>query len=74
MDQVTQRNAGTAEATAAAAEELNSQSQILRDSVGLLRQLTDGARRPVTTADDGLGNRRKGVGTANFHAKIAVRS
>jgi len=40
MDQVTQANAGSAEETAAAAEELNSQSLTLKDAVGQLQALT----------------------------------
>ena len=43
MDQLTQANAGNAEETAAAAEELNSQSIVLKDAVGQLRQLVGGA-------------------------------
>ncbi len=42
MDQVTLRNTATAEETSAAAEELNSQSLVLKETVLLLRQLTDG--------------------------------
>jgi methyl-accepting chemotaxis protein len=40
MDQVTQTNAGNAEETAAAAEELNSQSLMLKDAVAQLQALT----------------------------------
>jgi methyl-accepting chemotaxis protein len=43
MDKVTQANAGTAEETAAAAEELNAQSMTLRDAVSDLRRLIGGA-------------------------------
>ena len=39
MDQVTQANAGSAEETAAAAEEMNSQAVMLRESVAELGQL-----------------------------------
>jgi len=39
MDQVTQSNAGNAEETAAAAEELNSQSVMLKEAVGQLQTL-----------------------------------
>jgi len=48
MDQVTQANAGGAEETAAAAEELNAQSHVLRDAVIELRRLVDG--RQASTA------------------------
>ncbi len=46
MDKVTQSNAGNAEETAAAAEELNSQSIMLKDAVGRLKTLT-GAKSAV---------------------------
>jgi methyl-accepting chemotaxis protein len=42
MDKVTQTNAANAEETAAAAEELNSQSQVLRGAVKDLRKLVEG--------------------------------
>jgi methyl-accepting chemotaxis protein len=42
MDQVTQANAGSAEETAAASEELNAQALSLRDSVVSLLRLVDG--------------------------------
>jgi methyl-accepting chemotaxis protein len=48
MDQVTQRNAATAEETSAAAEQLNSQSLVLKDTVLRLRQLTDGIGSAAT--------------------------
>ncbi len=46
MDQVTQANAGSAEETAAAAEELNSQSATLRETVLQLQRLTGGIATP----------------------------
>ncbi len=45
MDKVTQSNAGSAEETAAAAEELNAQSVTLKESVTHLRQLVGGGRQ-----------------------------
>jgi len=42
MDKVTQGNAATAEESAAAAEELNSQTQVMRESVADLLQLVGG--------------------------------
>jgi len=45
MDKVTQSNAGNAEETAAAAEELNAQSVTLKESVTHLRQLVGGGRQ-----------------------------
>lgn len=44
MDQVTQANAGGAEETAAAAEELNGQSYLLQETVAQLQALLDGGR------------------------------
>jgi methyl-accepting chemotaxis protein len=43
MDHVTQSNAGNAEETAAAAEELNAQAATLLDNVQMLQQLVGGA-------------------------------
>ncbi|HEY9250717.1 MAG TPA: methyl-accepting chemotaxis protein [Rariglobus sp.] len=48
MDQVTQTNAGSAEETAAAAEELNSQSLLLKQAVDDLRRLVGGRGDPVS--------------------------
>ena len=50
MDKVTQSNAGNAEETAAAAEELSAQSVVLQDSVATLRALVDGANRSTGPA------------------------
>ena len=56
MDQVTQSNAGNAEETAAAAEELNAQSVTLKEAVSQLQALTgvnashtSGSLAPLTT-------------------------
>jgi methyl-accepting chemotaxis protein len=48
MDKVTQSNAGTAEESAAAAEELNAQSVSMKESVSDLLRLVGGARRDDT--------------------------
>lgn len=45
MDKVTQANAGSAEETAAAAEELNAQSASLKETVVELKQLVGGAAK-----------------------------
>ena len=50
MDKVTQSNAGSAEETAAAAEELSAQSVVLQDSVATLLALVDGANRSTGPA------------------------
>ena len=47
MDKVTQSNAANAEETAAAAEELNSQSVALREAVADLRRLVDGGTKSI---------------------------
>jgi methyl-accepting chemotaxis protein len=44
MDKVTQNNASSAEETAAAAEELNAQATMMKESVASLRLLVDGGR------------------------------
>ncbi len=50
MDKVTQSNAANAEETAAAAEELNSQSHSMQDSVGELRRVVDGSSSQPSAA------------------------
>jgi methyl-accepting chemotaxis protein len=47
MDQVTQSNAGSAEETAAAAEELNAQAMALLETVSELNKLVGGAEQSV---------------------------
>jgi len=47
MDKVTQSNAASAEETAAAAEELNSQAEIMKQSVGELLALVGGKKQPA---------------------------
>jgi len=44
MDQVTQGNAASAEESAAAAQELNGQAELMRNSVNALTELVDGNR------------------------------
>jgi methyl-accepting chemotaxis protein len=48
MDRVTQANAGNAEETAAAAEELNAQSVALKEAVTRLQQLVGGAGQAMS--------------------------
>jgi methyl-accepting chemotaxis protein len=53
MDQITQNTAANAEETAAAAEELSSQSIMLREVVGTLERLVGGrTSSPQTPADE----------------------
>jgi methyl-accepting chemotaxis protein len=47
MDKVTQSNAASAEETAAAAEELNGQAEIMKQSVGELLALVGGKKQPA---------------------------
>jgi methyl-accepting chemotaxis protein len=46
MDQVTQHNAANAEESAASSQELNSQAEVLRQSIAELVQLVEGKRQP----------------------------
>jgi methyl-accepting chemotaxis protein len=48
MDQVTQSNSASAEESASAAEELDAQAASLKDMVGRLRQLVEGAAQALT--------------------------
>ncbi len=50
MDKVTQANAGNAEETAAAAEELNGQSRAVNEAVARLQQLVGGAAQAGAVA------------------------
>ena len=50
MDRVTQSNAGNAEETAAAAEELNAQAQVMNENVGDLMRLIGGSVQTGTGA------------------------
>ncbi|HWA26920.1 MAG TPA: methyl-accepting chemotaxis protein [Lacunisphaera sp.] len=77
MDKVTQSNAGNAEETAAAAEELSAQSASLKDTVAQLRQLVGGAaagsapalaHSPAAKAIGGVE-----PATASHHAAPTVR-
>ena len=49
MDKVTQSNAANAEESAAAAEELNSQSAVMKESVSQLLRLVDGGSQGTVT-------------------------
>jgi methyl-accepting chemotaxis protein len=50
MDQVTQSNAGSAEETASAAEQLNAQSMLMRENVNVLMKLISGATKVESMA------------------------
>jgi uncharacterized protein YoxC len=52
MDKVTQNNAAAAEETAAAAGELNSQAEVLKESVAQLAQLVGGKSAALDTEAD----------------------
>jgi len=66
MDKVTQNNAAAAEQTAAAAGELNSQAEVLNESVSQLVRLVGGKRAaPATEADlPSLASKKVRAGTA----------
>ena len=50
MDKVTQSNAASAEESAAAAQELNTQAETMREAVGELLSLVDGADAPASVS------------------------
>jgi len=50
MDKVTQSNAANAEESAAAAEELNAQAEVMKEAVGELLQLVNGASQQMQRA------------------------
>jgi len=53
MDKITQSNASSAEESAAAAEELNAQAQVMRQSVRSLQELIGGATREEMADEPG---------------------
>jgi len=61
MDKVTQSNAANAEESAAAAEELNAQAAVMKESVGDLLQLVGGNRRDDMTTKPATRLRNKEV-------------
>lgn len=71
MDKVTQSNAASAEESAAAAEELNAQADLMRQSVGELVRLVAGARKATGAGlTEGLIRQKPGsYGNANQTAK-----
>jgi methyl-accepting chemotaxis protein len=74
MDKVTQNNAATAEQSAAAAEELNSQAQVMKQSVAELLQLVGGKsgdRAPVYARRPPIHATKAGV---NHTAPIKSRN
>ena len=77
MDKITQSNAANAEETAAAAEELNGQSQALQETVARLRELVGGAGQNTADLFSGpaqIGRRQSGgrVGPpTNSGARVA---
>ena len=76
MDKVTQANAATAEESAAAAQELNAQSSILKQTVLELRQLVGGAAQntEIASETDGASGptpARKPIAVAGPKAVVA---
>ncbi|CAM2823075.1 methyl-accepting chemotaxis protein [Rariglobus hedericola] len=69
MDKVTQSNAGSAEETAAAAEELNSQAAVLQDNVSQLRHLVGGTQASPVPSTQVRPTTK--IGTARGHAMPA---
>ena len=64
MDKVTQSNAATAEESAAAAEELNSQAEVMKRSVAELLQLVGGKSESTARKPTAAGRRIAQVHTA----------
>ena len=60
LDKVTQSNAGNAEETAAAAEELSSQSIALREAIQELSDLVRGAGNPAASSSQTAGTAPRG--------------
>jgi methyl-accepting chemotaxis protein len=61
MDKVTQSNASNAEESAAAAEELNAQAGVMKESVNELLQLVGNARRAATNQYPGYARPTKEI-------------
>ena len=68
MDKVTQSNAATAEESAAAAEELNSQAEVMKQSVAELLKLVGGKSEEVVKHSAARARR-----TQEFHAPAPTR-
>ena len=73
MDKVTQANAGNAEETAAAAEELNGQSRALNDAVARLQQLVGGETQ-AGQSDVGAGTSKVAGNTPLVSPPRIIRS
>ena len=74
MDKVTQSNAASAEESAAAAEELNSQSEIMKHSVAKLLELVGGAAAHKSAVVEARPNEvRPTAATAKWTAGPAAR-
>ena len=71
MDKVTQSNAANAEESAAAAEELNAQASVMKESVTELLKLVGGANQTNATRITAAASRAKEVRIA---APVAKRS
>ncbi|MDR3378680.1 MAG: methyl-accepting chemotaxis protein, partial [Verrucomicrobiae bacterium] len=73
MDKVTQSTAASAEESASAAEELNAQADVMRDVVGELVRLVDGAGRrngPTATTTPCARNSQDGFNTPSRLASV----
>lgn len=73
MDKVTQSTAASAEESASAAEELNAQADVMRDVVGELVRLVDGAGRrngPTATTTPRARNIQDGFNTPSRLASV----
>lgn len=73
MDKVTQANAGNAEETAAAAEELTAQSIVLRENVAELLQLIDGSSRKIGSGTSASPTNLRSASTPSPAAPAVLR-
>jgi len=74
MDKITQSNAATAEESAAAAEELHSQAEVVKQSVAELLQLVGGRSKSMAHSPMGARRRSAPVPVAKPAAKWATSS
>ena len=72
LDKVTQNNAASAEESAAAAEELNSQSEVMKQSVAELMQLVEGKAEAAPTTVAAAGRRQPVAATAPKAKRLAA--
>jgi methyl-accepting chemotaxis protein len=73
MDKVTQSNAANAEESAAAAQELNAQAEVMKQAVGELMQLVGGRRDEADATAFNSGKKAKSISPASSHPAVPVK-